>query len=300
MISVVIPSYNAARWLGASLDSIFAQTLPAGEVVVVDDGSSDDTPALLRTYGDRVHVVRGGHGGLAAARNLGLAMCRGDWIAFHDADDVALPDRLARLQTHLDATPGADAVFADGEQMGGGARIVPRALAAGAIGRRLTPGDLFDGFPAYYQSSLIAREALAAAGAFDPGYRIHPDHDHAFRLFARARVTYLDAVVFRYRRHESNITGDQLSARQELAHTLERLRESDPGAVATIGARRLDGALARHYYRIGRTRLRRREPAAAALAFDRAVALAPLRPAYRWRRWLAGWHADRAPSSRRA
>src|SRR4030095_8891170 len=97
MISVVIPSYNAARWLAGSLDSIFAQTVAPGEVVVVDDGSTDDTPAILRAYGDRLHVVRGTHGGLAAARNLGLAVARGDWIAFHDADDLALPARLARL-----------------------------------------------------------------------------------------------------------------------------------------------------------------------------------------------------------
>ncbi len=288
MISVVIPSYNAGRWLAASLDSILAQTRPPGEIVVVDDGSTDDTAALLATYRDRVRVVRGTHAGLAAARNLGLAVARGDWIAFHDADDVALPDRLACLQAVVDGIGGADAVFADGEQMGGGARIVPRARATQATGRRLTPADLFAGFPAYYQSALVARDALQTAGPFDPGYRIHPDHDHAFRLFARAHVRYLDAVVFRYRRHESNITGDQLGARQELARTLERVRAADPAAVEAIGARRLDGALARHYYRIGRTRLRRGEVAAAAAAFDRAVALAPFRPAYRWRRWLAG------------
>ena len=293
MISVVIPSYNAARWLGESVDSILAQSSPPGEVVVVDDGSTDDTAAVLRAYGDRVRVVQGDHGGLAAARNLGLAVARGDWIAFHDADDVALPDRLERLEAYLARTPGAEAVFADGEQLGGGARIVPRTLVPRVDGRWLTTGDLFDGFPAYYQSALVARDALDAAGPFDPAYRIHPDHDHAFRLFARARVTYLDAVLFRYRRHEANITGDHLGARQELARSLERLRASDPAAVETIGTRRLDGALARHYYRIGRTRLRRGEAAAAEAAFDRAVALAPLRPAYRWRRWLAARSARR-------
>lgn len=288
MISVVIPSYNAGRWLADSLESVLGQTEAAGEVIVVDDGSTDDTAAILATYGDRVRAVRADHGGLAAARNLGLTVARGDWIAFHDADDIALPDRLARLQAAVDRRPGAGAVFADGEQLGGGARIVPRALAVRAAGRRLTAADLFDGFPAYYQSALIAHVALAAAGPFDPTYRIHPDHDHAFRLFARADVAYLDAVVFRYRRHDANITGDQTGARQELAHTLERLRGSDPAAVASIGTGRLDAALARHYYRIGRTRLRRGEIAAATSALDRAVTLAPFRPAYRWRRWRAG------------
>jgi len=259
--------------------------------VVVDDGSTDESRDVLAAYRDRVKLVSGDHGGLAAARNLGLRVARGDWIAFHDADDVALPDRLARLRAHVEAIPGAGAVFADGTRLGDGARIVPRALAARAAGRRLGAADLFDGFPAYYQSALVARDAFEAAGPFDPWYRIHPDHDHAFRLFARAHVTYLDQPVFRYRRHDDNITGDHLNARQELVHTLERLRREDVGAVEAIGMHRLDAALARHYYRIGRTQLRVGEGAAAAAALDRAVALAPLRPAYRWRRWRAGRHA---------
>jgi glycosyltransferase involved in cell wall biosynthesis len=288
MISVVIPTYNAGRWLAESLDSILAQSVPPGEVVVVDDGSTDDSRDVLAAYRDRVEVVSGEHGGLAAARNLGLSVARGDWIAFQDADDVALPDRLARLQAHLAATPDADAVFADGASLGNGARIVPRGLAARADGRRLDAADLFDGFPAYYQSALVSRDALEAAGPFDPAYRIHPDHDHAFRLFARAHVSYLDQPVFRYRLHDDNITADHLGARLELVHTLERVRREDADAVRTIGSRRLEIALARHYYRIGRTRLRLGETAAAGDAFEQAVALAPLRLAYRWRRWRAG------------
>ena len=114
MISVVVPSFNAGRWIAASLDSIFAQSAPPGEVVVVDDGSTDETPQILAAYGDRIRAVRATHGGLAAARNLGLAVAGGDWIAFQDADDVARPDRLALLQASLEATPGSDGVFADG------------------------------------------------------------------------------------------------------------------------------------------------------------------------------------------
>jgi glycosyltransferase involved in cell wall biosynthesis len=212
--------------------------------VVVDDGSTDDSPQVLAAYRGRVQVVSGEHTGLAAARNLG-----------------------------------------------NGERIVPRALAARAAGRRLGVADLFDGFPAYYQSALVARDALLTAGPFDPGYRIHPDHDHAFRLFTRAHVTYLDQPVFRYRRHDENITADALAAREELVHTLERVRRDDPAAVAAIGARRLDAALARHYFRIARTRSSRGETPAAAAAYDHAVALAPRRLFYRWRRWRAGGRA---------
>jgi glycosyltransferase involved in cell wall biosynthesis len=288
MISVVVPSFNAGRWIAASLDSILAQTLPPGEVVVVDDGSTDDTAQVLEVYGDRVRVVRAAHAGLAAARNLGLAVVGGDWVAFQDADDVARPDRLALLQSYLDAAPGLEGVFADGERLDDGERLVPRACAVSVAGRRLMPADLFAGFPAYYQTALVARDALAAAGQFDPAYRIHPDHDHAFRLFARARVAYLDLVVFGYRRHGDNITADHLAARRELAHTLERLQREDPGAVDGIGRRRLEGALARHYARIGRTLLRRGERLEAREALDRALRLRPLHPGHRWRRWRAG------------
>jgi len=288
MISVVIPSYNAARWLASSLDSILAQTLPAGEVIVVDDGSTDDTAAILATYRDRVHVVRGAHGGLAAARNLALAAARGDWIAFHDADDIALPDRLSVLHEHLQACGALDGVFADGARIDDAARVTPRPLAARASGRPLTAADLFAGFPVYFQGALIARDAFAAAGAFDPGFPVHPDHDYAFRLFACARLTYLDRVVFRYRRHEANMSANQVGARLDLARTLERLRAHDATAVAAIGARRLDAALARHWYRIGRTRSREGDQLAAGSAFDRAVDLAPWSPAYRWRRWRQG------------
>src|SRR5262249_59793311 len=110
MISVVVPSFNAGRWIAASLDSILAQTLPGGEVVVVDDGSTDDTAQVLEVYGDPVRVVRAAHAGLAAARNLGLAVVGGDWVAFQDADDVARPDRLALLQSYLDAAQGLEGV----------------------------------------------------------------------------------------------------------------------------------------------------------------------------------------------
>ena len=127
-----------------------------------------------------------------------------------------------------------------------------------------------------------------AAGPFDPAYRIHPDHDHAFRLFARCRVLYLDRVVFTYRRHDDSITADHLGARRELAHTLERLRRDDPAAVAAIGPTRLEAALARHYARIGRTLMRRGDREAAREALDRAMRLRPLHPGHRWRRWLAG------------
>lgn len=94
--SVVIPSHNRSAWLVAALESVFAQTEPAFEIIVADDGSTDDTPDVLRKYEGRVKVLTQRNAGPSAARNLGIAAATGDYIAFLDSDDLWFPWTLAR------------------------------------------------------------------------------------------------------------------------------------------------------------------------------------------------------------
>ena len=97
-VTVVIAAYNAERFIRQTLDSVFAQTLRDVELIVVDDGSTDGTPAILRTIDDRrLSVLRQANGGVSAARNAGLALARAPYIFFLDADDVLLPDALQRM-----------------------------------------------------------------------------------------------------------------------------------------------------------------------------------------------------------
>src|SRR5687767_14566662 len=93
-VSVVIPTYNYGRYVGDAIDSALAQTRPPDEVVVVDDGSTDDTPDRLAAYGDRIRVVRQTNQGLSAARNAGIRAAHGDWVAFLDSDDAFHPRKL--------------------------------------------------------------------------------------------------------------------------------------------------------------------------------------------------------------
>lgn len=95
LISVVIPAYNAQHSLRATLDSVFAQTWPNVEIIVVDDGSTDHTAELLAAYGGRVRTIRQPNGGLARARRTGVEAARGEMIALMDADDLCRPERLA-------------------------------------------------------------------------------------------------------------------------------------------------------------------------------------------------------------
>jgi glycosyltransferase involved in cell wall biosynthesis len=298
-VSVIIPTYNCARYLPASIDSVLAQSVAPMEIVVVDDGSTDATDTVLGRYRERLTIVRAPHAGYAAARNLGLRHARGEWIAFHDADDVALPDRLAVSQEYLARNPDLEALLLNGERMDAadvpaGERVVSDTLAATVRDRDLTVGDLFDGFPAYLQGALLSRRAVETAGEFDVTLSIYSDMDYAYRLFGRARARFVDRIVFRYRWHGDNVTRDRLAGRSDIARILERIVTQDPAGARAIGRRRLRVRLARHYYRIGRSHLARGELDAAQPVLTRAAALRPLHPAYQLTRL---WHAARRRSA---
>jgi glycosyltransferase involved in cell wall biosynthesis len=284
-ISVIVPTYNCARFLDESLASIQAQTDRDHELIVVDDGSTDDTPRVLERWAGRATVVQGGHGGLSAARNLGLARASGAWVAFHDADDVAVPDRLAWSRAFLREHPAFDAVFCNGRRMDDpGARVVPARWFDATAERTIGVGDLFAGYPVYFQGALVPRRAFAAAGAFDPAYRVQPDLEYGYRLFPRLRAACVDRTMFHYRWHTTNNSADRIGTREDIARVLERLPAVAPDALATIGARRVRGQIARHYFRIGLARLAANERGAAARAFARAATLRPLHPRYQWMR----------------
>jgi glycosyltransferase involved in cell wall biosynthesis len=115
LVSVVIPTYNYAKFVGRAIDSALAQTYSSVEVVVVDDGSSDDTPEVLARYGDRIRAIRQDNKGLSGARNTGLKAARGDYVALLDADDYWRPDKLEKQVALAERVPNVGAVGCVGE-----------------------------------------------------------------------------------------------------------------------------------------------------------------------------------------
>lgn len=110
-VSVVIPAYNAERYVAEAIESVLAQTRPADEIVVVDDGSTDRTPAILDRLKPRILVVRQENSGPAAALNTAISRATGDHLAFNDADDLWVPEKLARQCALMSERPAIDAVF---------------------------------------------------------------------------------------------------------------------------------------------------------------------------------------------
>src|SRR5271169_4507748 len=96
-VSTIIPTFNRAHVVAEAIESVLRQTVPAEQIIVVDDGSTDDTIDVLTRFDGRISVIRQAHSGVSAARNAGMRAATGDWIAFLDSDDVWLPDRISTL-----------------------------------------------------------------------------------------------------------------------------------------------------------------------------------------------------------
>ena len=195
-ISVIIPAFNAAHWLPAAVASVRAQTRAADEIVIVDDGSSDGTRELCRTFDKGVRYVTRENGGLSAARNTGVAATTGEWMLFLDADDVLLPDALASLSATA-ASSSAGVVY--------GFVLQRRALATETRlhGLPYAVGDPPAPAKAHFWwtpiptagAALIRRSLNDEVGGFDENFRQVEDAEYWLRCGVTAAFAHCDRVV---------------------------------------------------------------------------------------------------------
>lgn len=195
-VSVVIPVFNAAKLVGAALRSVRAQTWQDFEIVVVDDGSEDraELEAVLREWADRIQYVRQANGGPARARNTGIARTTGDLVAFLDADDEWLPEKLARQVAYFERYPETGLLHT--------ATVGARPSAAlGGPPRRLFCELYHTDFYINTLTVMAPRRVLDAVGGFDERREIHiEDWDLWLRIAAAYPLGYLDEPLARYRR----------------------------------------------------------------------------------------------------
>jgi glycosyltransferase involved in cell wall biosynthesis len=198
LVSVIVPVRNGERFLGEALDSVLAQDYEPVELIVVDDGSTDGSGDIAGARG--AHVIRQEGGGLAAARNAGLAAAQGELVAFIDADDVWLPGKLVRQVEYLLDRPDVGFVYTSWTILLEPGVSVPPQFAKGW--RRPRAG--------YLPSALVVRSSvLDQVGLFDPTYAIGEDADWLARANeAGIRHDVLPDVLVRYRIHEANLIHD--------------------------------------------------------------------------------------------
>lgn len=135
--SVIIPNYNNAATLGRAIDSVLAQSRAAQEIIVIDDGSVDDSRTVASAYGDRIHYVYQPNAGVSAARNAGAYLATGTWLAFLDADDTFAPERLALHADWIERDPGLDFLLGDQDFRTPDGALMHHSIDATPFGRAL-------------------------------------------------------------------------------------------------------------------------------------------------------------------
>ncbi len=205
--SVIIPTFDRSRLLARALRSVLAQTLPPREIIVVDDGSTDDTQQQVAAEFPQVSYFFQQNLGVSAARNRGLAEASSDWIAFLDSDDEWLPTKLERQMAALAVEPTLRLCHTDEIWIRGGRRVNPRrrhAKPGGWVFRHCLPLCALSP-----SSVVIHRSVFEEVGNFDEALPACEDYDLWLRITARMPVLLVEeALVMKYGGHE-----DQLSRR---------------------------------------------------------------------------------------
>lgn len=193
-ISVVIPCFNSAQWVGVAVESVLMQTRAADEIIVVDDGSSDDPASALGQFGETVRLVRRKNGGLSAARNTGVREARGDWFLFLDADDKLFPDALEQLER---AATGSGAGVVYGFALQRNEESAKLHSLPRAVGSPPAPAaSAFWWTPiATTGCALISRELNERVGGFDENFRQVEDAEYWLRCGVSAPFVHTDTMV---------------------------------------------------------------------------------------------------------
>jgi len=189
-VSVIIPTHNRAGCLREAVDSVLAQEFRNFELIVVDDGSTDDTPRLLQEYGDAIRVLRQENRGVSAARNRGIAAARGALIAFLDSDDLWLPGKLDRQVEFFNSH--ADALICQTEELWvrKGRRVNPGKRHRKRGGMIFEPSlDLCLVSPS---AVMVRRELFQRVGFFDESLPACEDYDLWLRVSSRYAVHLID------------------------------------------------------------------------------------------------------------
>ena len=255
LVSVIIPNYNYAHYLPQALDSVLAQTYPRVEIMVIDDGSTDDSENVLRGYGDRIRSIKQQNQGVSAARNLGARETRGELLAFLDADDFWLPEKLERQVQRFVADPELGLVHCGVEEIhDNGDHLLFRL--EGLEGWVATDMLLFNRAVILGGGSglVVKRSAFEALGGFDTSLSTSADWDFFYRMAAHARVGFVPSALLKYRVHGSNMHANVRAMEHDMLIGYEKAFSCNRGILPELRRRcygNLHMVLAGSFFRAG-------------------------------------------------
>jgi glycosyltransferase involved in cell wall biosynthesis len=228
-ISILMPVYNAARYLPAAVESVLAQSYRDFELVAVDDGSTDGSHEILRRYARRdrrIRVISRPNTGIVGALNDAASVATGQLLARLDADDIAAPERLERQNAYMSGNPDCVALGSSAWIIDSDGAVVD--LIAPPGGHAEIEGELMkgNGGAILHPAAMFRRDAFERIGGYDPAFRAAEDVDLYFRLIPEGRLANLPEPLIRYRQHTKSIN---FTIRAEQKRILSRILYREAG-----------------------------------------------------------------------
>ena len=206
-ITAIIPTYNRAHYLGIAIKSVLEQTFDNFELIVVDDGSSDNTRELVEEFSDqRIRYVYQKNRGISAAMNTGIRAARGCYVARLDSDDMWLPDMLETLAKVLDAHPKIGLAYGKAQAMNKDGEPFSQIRAYAGLYPEDSLRSMLCGDCICNIAILVRRSCFEKAGLFDESLLVNEDWDMWLRVALHYPFAFVDQVLARYRYHDGNIT----------------------------------------------------------------------------------------------
>lgn len=205
-VSVIIPTYNYGRFIAEAIESVLEQAYPASEIIVVDDGSTDDTEIVVAKFGEKVQYIKQANGGVCAARNNGFAKSTGDIIAFLDADDTWMPEKIEKQVAKFAEDAEIGLVHCGTREFDSASGETRALQIEGKEGWVANEHILFDKPVINFSSSvlMISRKAIDDVGGFDTRLKNGEDWEFCLRVARKYKVGFVPEALVNYRNHGLN------------------------------------------------------------------------------------------------
>lgn len=231
LVSVVVATYNMGHYLPQAVQSILAQSYPSVEVIIVDDGSTDDTQAVTQELARdaRVRVHHQSNAGQASAKNKGIELSRGEFLAFLDADDAWMPDKLAKQMPLFQGRPAVGVVYSEYACMDGVGQPLPKPPTQLRRGR--VSGELLIENFVSFPTAVVRRECLQKLGSFDLNYGMGIDYDLWLRISAHYEFDFVSDATVRYRIWAGQMSKNYRKRYESAIRIMQRFLDENPHAV---------------------------------------------------------------------
>jgi glycosyltransferase involved in cell wall biosynthesis len=281
LISVIIPTYNRAHLIGETIQSVIDQSFKNWELIIVDDGSTDDTKNRISEYNDgRIKYFMIEHSGIIAkVRNAGMRIARGDYIAFLDSDDLWEPFKLDYQISLLEQYPQVSFAFGHGTQFGNRATPTPE-MEKFFVGNVFVPFLLEERFIFYVPTLVFRREVTATISLIDETLSFQGENEFFLRMANSFSGVFTNNIVARIRKHEfshqSHSQSNELIGYDEYLVMLEKLLRQN-----RLSPRQFRHVASKYHYKLGLLYLKRRKSKRATKEFLRHIYYKP----FGWKGW---------------